>query len=81
MDTEAISKALLAGIETATSSRWDAAVARANALPGDLRPEKILTLSKAFSRELGAIGAAAGLAAAAPAVGTAATMMTMRTLA
>lgn len=76
VDAEAIAKALLAGVETATSSRWDAAVERANGLPGDLRPEKIRALTKSFSRELAAVGAAAGLAAAAPVVGTAATLMT-----
>jgi len=75
MDTEAISKALLSGIETATTARWEAAVERASTLPGQLRPDKIKSLSTSFSRELAAVGAAAGLAAAAPAVGTAATLM------
>ena len=75
MDTETINKALLSGIETATTARWEAAVERANALPGQLRPDKIKALSKSFSLELAAVGAAAGVAAAAPAVGTAATLM------
>ncbi len=75
IDTEALTRTFLAGIETATSARWDAAVARAAALPGDVRPEKIRALSASFARELGALGAAAGMAAAAPAVGTTATLL------
>ena len=75
VDPEVLARALLAGIEKATSARWEAAVARANALPGDVRPEKIRALSDAFARELGAVGAAAGIAAATPAVGTVATLM------
>jgi hypothetical protein len=75
IDTEALTKTILAGVETATSARWDAAVARAAALSGDVRPEKIRSLSDSFARELGVVGAAAGMAAAAPAVGTAATLM------
>lgn len=75
LDPETLGRALLAGIEKATSARWEAAVARANALPGDVRPEKIRALSDSFARELGAVGAAAGVAAATPAVGTAATLM------
>lgn len=76
IDAEALAKMLMAGVETATSARWDAAVARAASLPGDVRPEKIRALSASFARELGAVGAAAGMAAATPAVGTAATLMT-----
>ena len=75
IDPEVLARALLGGIEKATSARWDAAVARANGLPGDVRPEKIRALSDAFARELGAVGAAAGIAAATPAVGTVATLM------
>jgi len=75
VDPEAFGRALLAGIERAASARWEAAVARADALPGDVRPEKIRALSDSFARELGAVGAAAGIAAATPAVGTVATLM------
>ncbi len=75
MDPEALSQLFLSGIETASSARWEAAVARAAELPGDVRPEKLRALSTAFARELGVVGAATGMAAAAPAVGTAATMM------
>jgi hypothetical protein len=75
LDTEALAASLLAGVETATSARWDAAVARAAALPGDVRPDKIASLTRSFSRELAAVGAAAGVAAASPGVGTAATLM------
>lgn len=75
VDPEMLGRALLAGIERAASARWEAAVIRANALPGDVRPEKIRALSDSFARELGAVGAAAGIAAATPAVGTVATLM------
>ncbi len=75
VDQEALAKALMAGVESATSARWDAAVARAAALPGDVRPEKLHALTASFARELAAVGAAAGVAAATPAVGTAATFL------
>lgn len=75
IDPEALANALMSGVETATSARWEAAVARAAALPGDIRPEKISALSSSFARELGAVGAAAGMAAATPLVGTGATLM------
>ncbi len=66
---------MLSSIDQVSSNRWDAAVARAAALPGDVRPEKLKALTTAFSRELGAFGAGVGAAAAAPAVGTAATLL------
>ncbi|MCU1398543.1 MAG: hypothetical protein JWN62_1652 [Acidimicrobiales bacterium] len=75
VDVEVVAKALLAGVEKTTTARWEAAVARAEALPGDVRPEKIKSLSDSFARELGAVGAAAGMAAATPLVGTGATLM------
>ena len=75
MDLDVAAQSLLAGVEKATGARWEAAVARAAALPGDVRPEKIRALSDAFARELGVVGAAAGVAAATPLVGTAATVM------
>ena len=64
-----------ATVDAAAISRWDAAVARAAALPGDIRPDKIRALTAQFAKELGAVGAAAGLAAATPAVGTAASLL------
>lgn len=75
MDLETAAQVLLSGVEKAAGARWEAAVARAAELPGDVRPEKIRALSDSFARELGAVGAAAGIAAATPVVGTAATMM------
>jgi len=75
VDPEVLARALLGGIERAAGARWEAALARAKALPGDVRPEKIRALSDSFARELGAVGAAAGIAAATPAVGTVATLM------
>ena len=75
IDPEAVATLMLKGVEKATSERWDAAVERAAALPGDVRPEKIHALTNAFARELGIIGAAAGMTAATPLVGTGATLM------
>lgn len=67
---------MLEAIDDVSANRWDAAKRRAEALPGDIRPEKIEALTRSFSRELGAAGAAAGAAAIAPAVGTGATLLT-----
>lgn len=75
IDPEIVVNSLMSGVETATRARWDAAVARAAALPGDVRPEKIAALSASFARELGTVGAIAGMAAATPLVGTGATLM------
>jgi len=75
IDAEALATTLLAGVETAATSRWEAAVERAAALPGDVRPEKIRALSTMFAKELGAVGAAAGMAVATPLVGTGTTLM------
>jgi len=75
MDLETAAQVLLSGVEKAAGARWEAAVARAAELPGDVRPDKIRALSDSFARELGAVGAAAGIAAATPVVGTAATIM------
>ncbi|PIE32905.1 MAG: hypothetical protein CSA55_02610 [Ilumatobacter coccineus] len=73
--TARITRTMLSAIDEVSANRWEAAKARAAALPGDLRPDKIKALTAAFSRELGAAGAAAGAAAAAPAVGTTATLV------
>jgi hypothetical protein len=75
VDPDVVSRSLLDGVERATAARWDAAVARAAALPGDVRPEKVRALTASMSRELGAVGAAAGMAAATPLVGTGATVL------
>jgi hypothetical protein len=66
---------MLDSIDQVSSSRWEAAVARAAALPGDVRPEKIKALTDSFARELGTAGAAAGVVAASPAFGTTATLL------
>lgn len=73
-DAERIAAKLLATIDEVSATRWDAAVKRAAALPGDIRPDKVRALTNQFARELGAAGAAAGAAAAAPTVGTVATL-------
>ena len=74
-DLEKLSRAMLAAIDQVSSSRWEAAVARAAALPGGVRPEKMKALTDSFARELGAFGAGVGAAAAAPGVGTATTLL------
>lgn len=71
---EQIADHMLATIDEVSSDRWEAAQQRANALPGTLRPEKLRHLTRRFSRELGAAGLAVGAAAAAPAIGTGATL-------
>lgn len=73
-DAVRISQRMLDAIDEASSSRWDAATQRAAALPGDVRPEKVRALTESFARELGAAGAAVGVAAVSPAVGTAVTV-------
>lgn len=75
LDTSSLAEVLMSGIDKATTARWEAAVQRAAALPGDVRPQKIRVLTASFAGELATIGAATGAAAAAPAIGTAATLM------
>ena len=69
-----IATRMISTIDDVSANRWDAAVERARALPGTIRPEKVQALTDQFARELGAAGAAAGVAAAAPAGGTMATL-------
>src|SRR4051794_4963595 len=58
LDLEPIAERLLASVDRVAGSRWDAAVLRAAALPGTVRPEKIAALTESMSRELAAVGAA-----------------------
>lgn len=74
-DVERLAQSMLASIDQVSSSRWDAAVARAAGLRGDVRPEKIKALTDSFARELAAFGATAGGAAATPAIGTTVTLL------
>ncbi len=74
-DVERIANQMLASIDQVSASRWEAAVERAASLKGDVRPEKLRSLSNSFARELGLFGGAAGVAAAAPGVGTTATFL------
>jgi hypothetical protein len=76
MKAEPIARRMLSVIDDVSSDRWDAAVARAAALPGGIRPEKLKALTDSFARQVGAAGAVAGAAAAAPSVGTIATLAT-----
>ena len=55
---------MLGTIDEVSSNRWDAAVKRAAAQPGHIRPEKIKALTDSFAREVTAAGAAAGVVAA-----------------
>ena len=73
-DLERISRAMLSSVDQVSHHRWEAAKERAAAVPGDLRPDRIASITASFARELGVAGAAAGAAAAAPMVGTAATL-------
>jgi hypothetical protein len=73
-DGSAVAASLMAGIDKATEHRWDAAVERAVALPGSVRPQKVRALTDAFAKELAAVGALTGAAAASPLVGTGATL-------
>lgn len=74
LDRSPLADLLLAGIDKASGARWSAAVERAAALQGTIRPEKIKSLTDQFAREVAVVGAAAGAAVAAPAVGTAASI-------
>ena len=75
LDTRAIADVLLVGVDRATEARWETALERAAGLPGQIRPDKVKALTDAFAREVAVVGAAAGVAAAAPAVGTTATFL------
>ena len=69
-----LASGMLTAVDEVSAHRWDAAKQRAQKLGGDIRPEKVEALTRAFSRELGGAGAAAGAVAAAPTVGTTATL-------
>lgn len=73
-DALRVSSAMLASVDDISQQRWEAAKARASATPGTVRPEKIDAITRSFTRELGAAGAAAGAAAATPMVGPVATL-------
>lgn len=75
LDTASFAEIFLAGVDKAASARWETAVERAATLPGDIRPQKVSSLTNHFARELAVVGAATGVAAAAPAVGTTATIV------
>jgi len=73
---ERLAAGMLGTIDEVSSNRWEAAVKRAAAQPGRIRPEKIKALTDSFAREVSAAGAAAGVVAASPAFGTGATLLT-----
>jgi hypothetical protein len=75
-DAQKLAIGLLGAIDEVASNRWDAAVKRAAELPGDVRPAKVKALTDSFCREVAVAGAAAGAIAAAPTVGTGATLLT-----
>ena len=75
-ELERLTAGVLGTIDEVSNNRWDAAVKRAAAQPGRIRPEKIKALTDSFAREVGAAGAAAGAVASSPAFGTTATLLT-----
>jgi hypothetical protein len=75
-ELERLATGILGTIDEVSSNRWEAAVKRAADQPGQIRPEKIKALTDSFAREVSAAGAAAGVVAASPAFGTAATLLT-----
>ena len=68
---DAAGKAVLKGVDKAVTERWDAARQRALRAEGSDLDAKVKSVAKSFSRELVALGAATGAAAAAPGIGTA----------
>jgi hypothetical protein len=73
-DLERVATSILRAVDDVSSRRWDLAVQRAAALPGDLRPQKLAALTASMSREVAAAGAAAGAVAATPLIGTVGTL-------
>jgi hypothetical protein len=73
-DLERVATSILRAVDDVSSRRWDLAVQRAAALPGDLRPQKLAVLTASMSREVAAAGAAAGAVAATPLIGTVGTL-------
>ena len=65
---------LLEAVDRAATTRWDAAVRRANGAPGATVEERAAAVTRTFARELAVAGAATGGAAAVPGVGTATAM-------
>jgi hypothetical protein len=75
-DLVALNEQLTRAVDDVAANRWEAAVKRAAATPGELRPDKIKALTDSFARQQAAAGAAAGAAAASPLIGTVATLAT-----
>lgn len=73
-DAVRLTNQLLTTIDDVSANRWEIAKARAATLPGEVRPDKVDALTRQFSRELGASGAAVGAVAAAPTFGTVSTL-------
>ena len=67
---DATGKAILKGVDRAVAQRWDRALDRAAKAKGETLDERLKSVSKSFSRELTSLGAATGVAAAAPGLGT-----------
>lgn len=64
-----VGEVVLAAVDKAASSRWDAAQERAARTTGSTN-ERVAELTRAFTRELATVGAASGGAAAVPGAGT-----------
>lgn len=73
---DGIGDSVLTAVDKAVEQRWEAAVARAGALPAGSVEERVEQATAAFVRELTLIGAASGGAAAVPGAGTATALAT-----
>lgn len=68
---DAMGRAMLKGIDKAVESRWDRARDKAAEAKGATVEQRARSVTRSFSRELSALGAATGATAAAPGIGTA----------
>lgn len=68
---DAVGKAILKAVDAAVEGRWDVALTRAERATGDSIDARVKSITTSFSRELTGLGAATGMAAAVPGLGTA----------
>ncbi len=63
-------RAILAAVDKAVDQRWDRALVRAEEAKGETLDERLKAVTKTLSRELVSLGAATGVVAASPGLGT-----------